>query len=577
MMKLKTGRFIILFLCCWLLSACTPADSTVVVLTPPPTKIPATPTQAFNQVIHNGISLTYDPTLLGGVNIQDVVATTAQGVFGQPTPNHTWIGFVPEGIERDWSVHWSLLREPHIIVFNLNDFGSFAPSDTQARERIATFQQLLTERPLSFTDEVPILPLVNAAQQIQAQVQWLDFGGGTGLRFVTAYSQDTLPVTNEGLLYIFYGMTDDGLHGVTAVFPLTAAGLLDTMPDMTDPMYVDFRERYAAEMTAVTTQLNNLPDTDFNPLLSQLDALVQSIIITPTETDYPVTAVTPQNAQLLSDTGIFNATNNETLIGSLSAGEAVVVNGRSEDARYSRILCADGSTGNCWLPSDSIQIIVVDNPEPGLSGGLMDGQVVQIQALVENVVFASPHETAAHLGSLRVGEVAEVFAMDDSGDWYNIACPRNIGEFCWVLADTAVNEPIGFFSNDSWKNMNGEYVSFRVPIEWKPTAVSPGGGSVLEEWNLGIPGVESDQTLAFFAVAFDALQPPDLESETPFEIGGQPGEKWVRSGQGYVSYDYYTTGIAGTGSFGIHVTVPEADPALEAVMDTLAASVTFIK
>ncbi len=523
---------------------------------------------------HNGISLRYDPALLGLANIQDVPATADQGMFDQPTPAHTWIGFVPDGIQRDPRNHWQFTREPQILIFSPNDFGSFTPTDERSRQWVAAFQQMVAERPSTFDGEIPVLPLVNAAQMIRAHVQWLDFGSGTGVRFVTEYSQDNLPLINDRLMYVFFGLTGDGLHGVTAVFSLTNSYL----PDADQPLTGEtpFSQELVDERIAsLTTQVNNLADGDFNPPLSQLDALVQSISITPTADDYPVTNVAPQNAQMVTDSDIFDAPNDENSIGSLSAGEAVVVNGLSEDGRYHRILCADGSTGNCWLPVEAIQITDVGTPVPGISGGLVDGRVVQIQALIENVVFAGPSETAAPLGSLRVGEVAEVFAVDESGGWYNIACPRNIGVNCWVIVDTAVNEPTGFFSSDGWKAVTGEYVSFRVPIEWDVKAVTPGGGSVLEEWNLGIPGVESDQTLAFFAIAFDALQPPDLESETPFEIGGQPGAKWVRSGQGYVSYDYYTAGIAGAGSFGIHVTVPVADADLESMMDMLAASVTF--
>ncbi|MCA9874015.1 MAG: hypothetical protein KC441_10175 [Anaerolineales bacterium] len=537
----------------------------------------AVPTAAVSlrQVEHNGISLSYDPALLGDVNIQENLATADQGMFEQPTPALTWIGFVPEGIVRDGGLHWSLLREPQVIVFNRNDFGSFAPGDAQARERIAAFTQLLAERPSTFEGELPVLPAVNAAQTIRAQVQWLDFNGGSGVRFLTTYTQEVAPVANDRLTYIFYGLTDDGLHGITAVFPITTSALPDTPPTLSDEEMDNLNVNYDAEMQAVTNQLNGLTDVDFYPLISELDALVQSIAIVSQATDYSVTGVAPQNAQAIAESPILDAPNGQNEIGNLAAGAVVVINGSSSDGQYSRILCADGSTGNCWVTAAKLEPIDTSGSESGLSNGIIDGQVAQVQALVENVIFVAPNEDAAQLGSLLVGEVANVYATDASGSWYNIECPRNIGVNCWVITNPEANEAIGFYSSDGWRPITGEYVSFRVPIEWEPTAVTPGGGSMLEEWRLGIPSVESDQTIAFFAVAFDALQPPDLESETPFEIGGQPGAKWVRSGQGYVSYDYYTTGVAGAGSFGIHVTVSGHDRHLEAQMDRLAASVLF--
>jgi hypothetical protein len=590
-MKAKPKFLGLLLVVCWLLAACTANGGETAVTIPAGNEAAtavqpildslqaATVPSSTTEIEHNGISLSYDPALLGQASIQDVPATADQGMFDQPTPAHTWIGFMPDGLQHDFANYWRFTRKPQIFIFSPNDFGSFTPTDERSRQWVAAFQQMLAERPSIFDGEIPVLPLVNAAQMIRAHVQWLDFGSSTGIRFVTEYSQDNLPLINDQLMYVFFGLTGDGLHGVTAVFPLTNPYL----PDADQPLAGETpysQELVDERIASLTSQVNNLVDSDFNPPLSQLDALVQSISITPTADDYPVTNVTPQNAQMLTDSDIFDAPNDENSIGSLSAGEAIVVNGLSEDGRYNRILCADGSTGNCWLPGEAVQITDVGTPVSGISGGLADGQVVQIQALIENVVFAGPSETAAPLGSLLVDEVAEVFATDESGCWYNIACPRNIGESCWVVVDTAVNEPTAFVLGDGWQDITSDYVTFRVPGTWQPTAVTPGLGSVLAEWHLGIPNVESDQSIAFSAVPFDDLQPGDVVDEYELFIGDDPGVKWVRRGEGYVSYDYYSPGTAvtqaaGAGSFGLHVTLPADDLELESMLDMVAASIRF--
>ncbi|MBX3057298.1 MAG: hypothetical protein KF770_12580 [Anaerolineae bacterium] len=156
-MKTKPKFPGLLLVVCWLLAACAG--------------------QSGAHLEHNGISLRYDPSLLGNAHIQDVPATADQGLFDQPTPAHTRIGFAPAGIPDDDSSFWTLSRAPQVIVFSLSDFGGFAPADERARAFIAAFQQLLAERPSTFSDEVPILPLVNADQAMRAQVQWLDFNG----------------------------------------------------------------------------------------------------------------------------------------------------------------------------------------------------------------------------------------------------------------------------------------------------------------------------------------------------------------------------------------------------------------
>jgi hypothetical protein len=108
-----------------------------------------------------------------------------------------------------------------------------------------------------------------------------------------------------------------------------------------------------------------------------------------------------------------------------------------------------------------------------------------------------------------------------------------------VVADTAVNEPTAFNMDDGWQDVTSDYVSFRVPGTWQPTAVDPGMGSVLAEWHLGIPGVESDQSIAFFAVPFAALQPDDVVAEYELLIGDEPGMKWMRRGEGLKSVINY--------------------------------------
>lgn len=577
------------------LAACTvtaaePASGPIETLTPTATAAAAEPTAtpeapptdappASATVTHDGISLTYSPALLGTHAIQDVPATANQGMFDQPSPDHTWIGFVPTGVEPDVANHWMLSRQPQVIVFDLNDFGSFAPADARARAIVAAFEALVPQRPLSFDSEIPVLPPVNAAQTIRAQVKWLDFGGGSGVRFVTTLSQDTLPVTNDHLMVVFSGTTHDGLHGVTAVFPVTAAGIPDTV-QLSDTELAALRQNYAAEMAAVTEQINALPDSAFDPPLSQLDALLESIVVTPGAEDYAVIPGEPRHGRITAAAEIFSAPNGYDTIGTLATGDPIVVNGVDSNFRRHRILCADGTTGNCWVAGDRVEILSEVDPVLATAGMPNEGAVVQITAVSNNPIFAAPDGAPPPIGLLLAGESAEVFAPDATGNWLHIACPRSIGTVCWVVADTAVNRPSDFFGGDGWQGVAGRFVSFRVPSDWQPTAVGSGGGAVLEAWHLGVPGVETDQDIAFFSIPFEALMPNDLIETIPFEIGGQPGKKWVRSGTGYVSYDYYTAGTAatqaaGAGSFGIHITVPRADPELEALMDMLAASVIF--
>ena len=100
--------------------------------------------------------------------------------------------------------------------------------------------------------------------------------------------------------------------------------------------------------------------------------------ITPTATDFPLTAAEPQQGQVTAAADILAAPVGGEKIGTLAAGDPVIVNGTSSDGRRHRILCPDGTTGNCWLDTSAVQLNSLAE-EPVLpSGGMPEvGLVVQ--------------------------------------------------------------------------------------------------------------------------------------------------------------------------------------------------------
>lgn len=120
-----------------------------------------------------------------------------------------------------------------------------------------------------------------------------------------------------------------------------------------------------------------------------------------------------------------------------------------------------------------------------------------------------------------------------------------------------------------------KFVRFEYPTTWNPvnlTDLPP--GTVQEAIRLGIPGNVSDQMMSFTELPFASIQPNDVLTETPIDISGKSGKKWVRTGDGYTAYDYYTE-APGNGSFGIHVTLAEADPTIEADLDHVVRTLQF--
>lgn len=128
-----------------------------------------------------------------------------------------------------------------------------------------------------------------------------------------------------------------------------------------------------------------------------------------------------------------------------------------------------------------------------------------------------------------------------------------------------------------WNKIEGQYVSFAYPPHWQPTLWA---AEDEEGWNLGIPQVDSDNSLGFsnkvaFEEVFSNGRPRDIVAEAPVVIGNQPGIKWIRRGDNYVTYDYLTEGLAGAGTFGIHVTVAKPDMSLEQQLDLVVQTIIF--
>ena len=128
-------------------------------------------------------------------------------------------------------------------------------------------------------DVLPYLPPYNAAQVMHAQVSFLDFKNGKGVRYLTQFDQAPLPINNYELHYTFQGLTSDGKYYVAAVLPVNLAGLLaDGNVDLNNPP-AGFMEDFPTYLSDMVNMLNGQPASAFSPDLSQLDAMIRSLEI----------------------------------------------------------------------------------------------------------------------------------------------------------------------------------------------------------------------------------------------------------------------------------------------------------
>lgn len=254
---------------------CKPASVSEVTPETTPTVKPSAeeePTEVAAEmpgVVYEGISFTFDHTIAADVMAESVPATGEEGPGWAMEPAHVRFSF--NGYVLPETFH-----EPRVLVYPIAEFEAVSE---YAGKAIADLRQFLGDRPAT-PEAIPFLPLFNAGQMMRAQVAYVDFQNGTGVRFLTQYAQAYLPINNHELFYTFQGLTDDGENYVAAILPVSHTAL---PADQTayegdlDTLAQDF-DAYIAD---VEQQLNTQAASSFTPDLGLLDAMIQSLEVGP--------------------------------------------------------------------------------------------------------------------------------------------------------------------------------------------------------------------------------------------------------------------------------------------------------
>lgn len=171
--------------------------------------------------------------------------------------------------------------KPQIFVYPADEYARL---NSNAADQIQKLKTILGGAPLT-KDGMPSW-VMNAGPLIAAKMQVITFQSGRGVRFLTQYDQYPAIINNRELFYLFHGLTTDGKYYIVAMFP-TQASILpqDEKPESPVPQggvplpaQGGPSDAYYAD---VTKALDAMYEDSFNPSLFQLDALVQSINVTP--------------------------------------------------------------------------------------------------------------------------------------------------------------------------------------------------------------------------------------------------------------------------------------------------------
>ena len=278
------------------LSACVSASPTTVPLleaTQTPTQTITVPTVNTAMSATRTPKPTEGPPLLSGPDVafQDVQFTLptvlVSAVQARVVPETDRLGELYPAYTEFTLVDYNSQNtriEPQIQIYPVHELGQSATQAVQA------LKDLLTAKPATLPRGIPILPTVPAGQLIDVQIQYLTFTNGSGIRVLTQFAQNTWPINNEGLVYIFQGLTSDDAYYISAFLPVSAPFLPDRVDDpakvppvggISFPQFdsPNFEAEYANYRQAITHKLNTTSGEEYIPGLNVLDDLVESLQI----------------------------------------------------------------------------------------------------------------------------------------------------------------------------------------------------------------------------------------------------------------------------------------------------------
>ena len=256
-----------------------PSPTPIIVTATPPQADAADPTGETSgttgpDISFNGVRLSLPAELGTAIRAQVSPAIDRLGEAYPAYTEFTLVGYPPR----------STAFEPQVQVYPVGELGE---TGTQIAQEL---RDILAEKTSSLPGSLPILPNMHAGQLVHAQGKYLSFRGGSGVRLLTQFAQNSWPVNNADLVYVFQGLSQDNAYYISAFLPVSASFLPDAVDDpasvpavdgvsFPDFNSADFDSEYGRYQQAITKALNSTPPEEFQPDLSALDRLIESMEI----------------------------------------------------------------------------------------------------------------------------------------------------------------------------------------------------------------------------------------------------------------------------------------------------------
>ncbi len=228
----------------------------------------ATPSVQLIQIDYAGVVFSFDPSIAASADPETVEAIAGTEVAPwEQAPQHKV--FTLNGYPLTGTFH-----QPQIFIYPVQDYLTIVPT---IGDSLANLQQMLIKKSTAqLPDNLPFFQTWNAGQMMYAKVKFLNFKNGSGVRYLTQYGQSFYPINNTDMFYTFQGLTSDGKYLISAVLPVSNPILPDPETMIQDPKFTD---QYQSYIDGIKKQLNEQPDAGFQPDLSLLDQMMNSLEI----------------------------------------------------------------------------------------------------------------------------------------------------------------------------------------------------------------------------------------------------------------------------------------------------------
>lgn len=173
---------------------------------------------------------------------------------------------------------YPIAQELDTVSIYVYPIAEYAAINEDVAKRIESLKSLIATPDQQLPEPLPFLPPYPAGQFFRSNFQPLAFQNGSGIRYITGFSQfpEASSISNNIMVYTFQGITSDGLYYVSAEMPINI-GFLIGYPEPTEQGNF---EEIKKQVELVTQQLNNSTPESFTPSMTSLDALIQSINVT---------------------------------------------------------------------------------------------------------------------------------------------------------------------------------------------------------------------------------------------------------------------------------------------------------